>query len=175
MSPADVAAPSIRQLALGDVDHELSGTRRLLDRVPDEHFGWKPHEKSFSLGALATHLATLPHWLVSIVREDYFDIGAPMPKNEPLAGRDAVLEAFDRNTAAFREALDAAGDEALGRMWEMRNGDTVLLSSPKFSVLRTIGINHIVHHRGQLSVYLRVLEVPLPPLYGPTADERGGF
>jgi uncharacterized damage-inducible protein DinB len=169
------AAPSIRQLALGDLDAELGTTRRLLERLPDEQLAWKPHEKSFSLGSLATHLATLPVWLVSIVQEDFFDVGAPMPKQEPLGSRDAVLEVFDRNAAAFRDALDAADDDVLARRWEMRIGEAVSLAAPKHAVLRSIGINHIIHHRGQLSVYLRVLEVPLPPIYGPTADERGGF
>lgn len=169
------AALSIRQLALGDLDTELGSTRRLLERLPDEQLAWKPHEKSFSLGSLAQHLATLPMWLVSIVQEDFFDVGAPMPKNTPLESREAVLEVFDRNTAAFRDALDAAGDDVLTRRWEMRIGDRVSFAAPKHAVLRSIGLNHIIHHRGQLTVYLRVLEVPLPPVYGPTADERGGF
>jgi uncharacterized damage-inducible protein DinB len=168
-------APSVRRLALGDLDAELRHTRALLERLPDEQLVWKPHAKSFSLGALATHIATLPAWLVSIVQEDFFDIGAPLPKNDPLPGREAVLEAFDRNSAAFREALDAADDEVLARRWELRMGEAVSMAAPKHAVLRSIGINHIIHHRGQLSVYLRLLDVPLPGMYGPSADERGGF
>lgn len=174
MSTTDAPA-SVRHLALGDLDAELQTTRRLLERLPDEQLGWKPHAKSFSLGELATHLATLPVWLVSIVREDSFDLAAPRPKNAALPGREAVLEAFDRSAADLREALEDAGDEALTRAWELRHGAQVLMSAPKHAVLRRVGINHVVHHRGQLSVYLRVLEVPLPPIYGPSADERGGF
>lgn len=175
MSATDVAAPSIRQLALGDLDHEMATTRRLLDRVPDDHLGWKPHAKSFSLGELATHIATLPVWLASIVDEDSFDVAAPMPRQEPLPSREAIVAAFDERVATFRARLDDADDARLARTWEMRAGEKVMMAMPKFAVLRTVGINHIVHHRGQLSVYLRVLDVPLPSIYGPTADERVGF
>jgi uncharacterized damage-inducible protein DinB len=175
MSTTDAAAPSIRQLALGDLDQEMATTRRVLERVPDEHLGWKPHAKSFSLGDLATHIATLPVWLTSIVTEDSFDVAAPMPRQEPLPSRDAILAAFDEQLAAFRSRLDEADDATLGRTWEMRAGEKVVFALPKVAVLRSVGINHIVHHRGQLSVYLRVLDVPVPSIYGPSADERGPF
>jgi uncharacterized damage-inducible protein DinB len=175
MSTADPAAPSIRQLVLGDLDQEFSGTRAVLERVPDEHFAWKPHEKSFTMGALASHVATLPFLLQFILDGDVFDVLAPFPMPAPLESREAVLAAFAERSAALRERLDAADDALLSRPWELRAGAQVNFRAPKHAVLRTLGLNHIIHHRAQLTVYLRLLDVPLPPLYGPTADERMPF
>jgi uncharacterized damage-inducible protein DinB len=174
MSTTDTApAQNIRQLTLGELEHELATTRRLLERVPGDQLDWKPHEKSFSLGQLAQHVAQLPFWITHTLAEDFFDIAAPFPRREPARSTQELLDIFDRTTAEMHQALDAADDAALSRPWQMRNGEQVLQTMPKRAVIRTVGLNHLIHHRGQLSVYLRLLDVPLPMMYGPTADERG--
>lgn len=167
------AAPGIKQLALGELEHELAVTRRLLERVPGDKLDWKPHEKSFSLGQLAQHVAQLSFWITHSLAVDFFDVAAPFPRAEPAKSTQELLDIFDAKTAEMRQALDAADDALLMRPWHMRSGEQVLQTMPTISVLRTVGLNHIIHHRGQLSVYLRLLDVPLPMMYGPTADERG--
>jgi uncharacterized damage-inducible protein DinB len=168
------AAPSqVRQLALGDFEQEMAQTRRALERVPDDQFGFKPHPRSFSLGHLATHLSNLPFWLISILSSDEFDLAGVPPTNpdELPKTRDAVLAKFDENVAAVRAALDAADDEALVRPWTLRKGEHVVMTVPRVAAIRSVGISHMVHHRAQLTVYFRLLDVPVPGLYGPSADE----
>jgi uncharacterized damage-inducible protein DinB len=167
-------APSLKQLALGDLNHELSLTRKLLERVPDAHLGWKPHEKSMSLGGLALHVATIPYWLTRVLEADSFDL-AQATRNPPPNSLQDILNAFEDRVGAMRRALDAADDAALVRVWQLRRGDQVLQSMPRVAVIRTMGISHMIHHRAQLGVYLRMLDVPLPPMYGPTADEQPNF
>jgi uncharacterized damage-inducible protein DinB len=175
MSTESPAAPSLLQLSLGELEAELAGTRRMLERVPDDRLDWKPHARSMSLGDLAHHVARLPYWFTHTLAEPVFDVTAPMPRPPAPASTPALLELFDATTAEMRQALAAADDARLTRTWQMRAGDRVLQSLPTIAVLRTVGLNHLIHHRGQLSVYLRLLDVPLPPLYGPTADERPDF
>ena len=174
MTTESPAAPTLKQAALGDLEHELRVTRTLLERVPDDRLDWKPHEKSFSLGALALHVATLPHWITHTVQHDVLDL-LGLPRNEPPRSRQDILDAFDRNVAEVRTALDGADDAGLLGPWEMRMGDRVLQRMPKLAVIRSFAISHMIHHRAQLSVYLRLLDVPLPPMYGPTADEQPNF
>lgn len=175
MSTTEAAAtPSLKALALGDLEQELRVSRSLLERVPDDQLDWKPHEKSFSLGSLATHIANLPYWITATLRSDFFDLTGI--SHRPTAGnREELLRLFDDTAAEMRAALDSADDAALLRTWELRMGDKVLQRMPKLGVIRGMGISHFIHHRGQLSVYLRLLDVPLPPMYGPTADERPSF
>ena len=168
------AAPSIKAIALGDLEHELRVSRTLLERVPDDNLDWKPHPKSFSLGALAAHVARLPFWITSTVQSDFFDLANVTHGSVPTS-RQEILELFEQTAADMRQALDGATDAELMRMWELRMGDRVLQSMPKLAVIRGMGISHFIHHRGQLSVYLRLLDVPLPPMYGPSADERPNF
>jgi uncharacterized damage-inducible protein DinB len=165
-------APSLRALALGDLEHELRGTRAVLERLPEAQLGWKPHERSFPLGALAAHAANLPWWMLRILQDDAFDLAGPRPNLEPPASVAEVLERFDRNAAALLEGLGEADDARLAARWELRRGGEVVAATPRHAALRGFGISHLVHHRGQLTVYLRVLEVPVPGLYGPSADER---
>lgn len=167
------APPQVRQLALGDFEQEMAQTRRVLERVPDDQIDFKPHPKSFSLGQLAAHLATLPQWLVSIVTADDFDL-ATVERGDPASQprtRDALLAKFDESAAAVRAALDGADDQALLATWTLRKGDHVVFALPRAAAMRTIGISHMVHHRGQMTVYLRLLDIPVPGLYGPSADE----
>ncbi|HEX8693802.1 MAG TPA: DinB family protein [Longimicrobium sp.] len=167
------APPPVRQLALGDLEREMKQTRRVLERVPDEHWDWKPHQKSMSLGHLAAHVANLPRWQATVLASDFFDVATVPPPDYAAAPktRDELLRRFDENAAAMQAALDAAGDEALLRTWELRQGEHVITSLSRAAAIRTLGISHIIHHRAQLTVYLRQLDVPVPGLYGPSADE----
>ena len=164
-------APSLKQLALGDLNHELNTTRKLLERVPEAHLDWKPHDRSMTLGGLALHVATIPFWVSRVLGADFFDIAA-VGRNPPPTRLQDILDAFEERVAGMRQALDAADDAALTQPWQLRRGEQVLQTMPRVAVIRAMGINHMVHHRAQLSVYLRLLDVPLPPMYGPTADEQ---
>ncbi len=171
-SATEPAAPSLKQLALGDLEQEVSITRRVLERVPDEHLAWKPHDRSMALGSLALHLANLPHWQLRILQSDEFDIGQPLPRQEPPASRAEILAAFDERVSRVREALAATDDAALAQPWTLRRGEQVVMRVPRVGAIRTMGLSHAAHHRGQLSVYLRLLDVPVPSIYGPSADEQ---
>lgn len=160
---------------LPEFDQEMKTTRSLLERVPLEKSDWKPHTKSTSLGALAVHLANLAGFGELIVKQDGRDFGtndqaairAAMNKQRT---REELLGLFDENVKKSRAALASLQEKDLGTTWTLRNGEQVLFAMPRAAVLRTLLMNHIIHHRGQLSVYLRLNEVPLPSIYGPTAD-----
>jgi uncharacterized damage-inducible protein DinB len=155
---------------LPEFDHEMATTRRTLERVPDDKFGWKPHQKSFSMGDLATHVANLPSWTVITIDQDAFDLSAPF--ESPKATRRAdLLRLFDANVAAARAKLAGAGDGTLTGSWTLRSGSQVHFTMPRVAVLRSFVMNHLIHHRAQLGVYLRLNDVPVPESYGPSADE----
>jgi uncharacterized damage-inducible protein DinB len=158
---------------LPEYDHEMQVTRKLLERVPEQDFAWKPHEKSYSLGALAAHLANIPNWVDISLNRDGFDTDAapPIDRSRFPASRAILLETFDKNVADARAKLLAKLDPEFMTPWTFRSGGKVVFTMPKISVLRTFVMNHSIHHRGQLSVYLRLRDVPLPMMYGPTADE----
>ena len=168
---------SISQSLLPEFDKEMDGTRRTLERVPDDRMDWKPHEKSMPLGGLVTHLSNLPSWVVHVVGRDELDIAPPgePPLRVPQARtRAEALEAFDKNIAAAREALAGADDERLTQPWTLLHGGRAIFTLPRVAVLRGSVFNHIIHHRAQLGVYLRLNDIPVPSIYGPSADE-GGF
>ena len=174
MSAAEAAAPpSIKQLALGDLSHELATTRRVLERVPAERFSWKPHEKSSSLQQLATHVATIPFWAHVTVEQDELNFAEMPPPPPPPASTDELLARFDENAELAKQAVARADESALGKPWTARSGDHVVFTQPRLAVLRGFVISHLIHHRAQLSVYLRLLDVPVPSIYGPSADESG--
>ena len=157
----------------GEFAHEAGTTRRLLERVPEPQFGWKPHEKSMTLGRLAGHIAELPHWGSGIFSSSELDLAA-IPPEARSASPNTVAELLaihDRNTADFEEATRDVADAALFEPWRLRRGEHVIFDLPRAAALRSFILSHVVHHRGQLTVYLRLLDVPLPPVYGPTADE----
>lgn len=157
---------------LPEFDREMGVTRRLLERVPDGQFAWQPHPKSMTLGRLAEHLAELPNWVGATMTRDSFDmeVGRPAGYTSP-ATRDAVLAMFDASVTGARGALASRTDAELLAPWTLLKGGQPVFTMPKASVLRAFVFNHIVHHRGQLSVYLRMHDVPLPSIYGPSADE----
>lgn len=154
-------------IPLKEFDEEMATTRRLLERVPAEKGEWKPHEKSFSLGHLAQLVAMMPGWFPSMLRDASIDLaqsgGYSYEKTETL------LQLFDKGALAAHDALEAAVGDVLDEPWSLKNGDMVLMTLPRGEVSRQT-LRHLVHHRGQLSVYLRLLDVPLPSIYGPTAD-----
>ena len=164
--------PSLRELALGDLEIELKETRRVLERVTSDKLEWKHHEKSRSFGQLAQHVAELPGFALLIVRQNEIDFAEPRPPRPPITTREKLLETFDDVAAKLTSALDAAGDERLLSHFVMRRGQHVFYDAPRVAALRRMGISHMVHHRGQLTVFLRELGIPVPGVYGPSADER---
>jgi len=159
---------SIGATLLPEFDQEMATTRRLLERVPAAKGPWKPHPKSFALGHLAQLVAWIPGWIANTVREPALDLGtAPKYSFETT---ETLLREFDTNVRAAREALAASKDGDYALPWSLKQGDRVVFTAPRDTVVRT-HINHLIHHRGQLTVYLRLNDVPLPPIYGPTADE----
>ena len=154
---------------LPEFDQEMATTRRLLERAPTDKGQWKPHPKSFSLGHLAQLVSWMPGWIANTVRQTELDLlKAPGYGYETT---EALVSAFDQNVRESRAALETAKDADFDILWALKRGDMVLFSAPRRAVVRT-HISHLIHHRGQLSVYLRLLDVPLPSIYGPTADER---
>ena len=164
---------AITELLIAELDRELVGTRRTLERVPEGRNDWKPHDRSMQLGYLASLVATMPAWVRSIVEEQQIDLAAPGPYGTGGFPTNAeLLGAFDSAAAAGREALARTSDEKLlNTRWRLMRGEQVLLDQPRFQALRDSALNHLYHHRGQLTVYLRLLERPVPSLYGPSADE----
>ncbi len=163
---------TLKDSVLSELDAEIAATRRLLERVPDNALEWRPHEKSMSLGGLATHLAQLPHWGTAILSGDGYDLERDATGHAAeLTSRGDILRVFDRHSGEVRRALVESGDAQLAAPWSLSRGGHTVMSLPKLSALRRFLVNHLVHHRGQLTVYLRMHDVPLPPLYGPTADE----
>jgi uncharacterized damage-inducible protein DinB len=164
---------AIADAFLPEFDREMGLTRRVLERVPDGQFAWKPHEKSMTLGRLAEHLAELPGWAKVSVLQDGIDMttGRP-PDYVPPATRAAVLEMFDRTVAEARAAIAGRTDAELMAPWTLKAAGKEIFTMPKAAVLRSFVMNHVIHHRGQMSVYLRLQNVPVPSIYGPSADEQ---
>ena len=160
----------IKDGLLAEYDHEISTTRKLLERIPDDKLSWKPHVKSMTLGGLATHLANLPRWAGTILNEPGFDLANAPPNLVEKSSRAEILAAFDEHAAQARRWMDRTDAEFLGR-WELLRGGQELFSMPRIAALRSFVLSHVIHHRGQLSVYLRLNDIPVPPIYGPSADE----
>ena len=162
---------SLSEPIAAELRREAATTRRMLERVPEDKLAWRPHEKSMTLGRLAGHIAELPRLLVSAVTQDEVDFAAGNFQPFTASNVPELLEKFDKNISAAAEALEGQPDEHLLKTWRLRRGEQILFELPRVAVLRSMGLSHIIHHRGQLSVYLRLLDVPLPSVYGPTADE----
>jgi uncharacterized damage-inducible protein DinB len=171
---AEQPAGRISASLIPEYDNEMSITRKHLERVPDEKLSWGPHDKSMTMGGLASHLAESVSWGPMMLNSDSMDFDSPeMQDYKPpnFENRAAILEAFDANVVSTREVLASKTDSEWMELWTMKKGDAVLASMPKVAVVRGFLMNHNVHHRGQLSVYLRMCDVPVPQTYGPSADE----
>jgi uncharacterized damage-inducible protein DinB len=167
---------TLAQTLLPEFDHEMAGCRKELERIPDGKFEFKPHAKSSTLGQLANHLATIPGWLASTLRQTEMDFNDPKVKAAmpALVGtRDALLAVFDRGAAQGRELLSATPDAEFTVTWTAKASGHVVMAMPRIAVYRGFIMNHMIHHRAQLGVYLRLLDVPVPSIYGPSADETG--
>ena len=161
---------------LPEFDQEMAGTRKSLERVPDDKFDWKPHAKSMTLRQLTTHLALFPSWMTMTLDKasfDYAPVGGEAYKTPAVNSRQELLEVFDRDLAKAREALMGASDAQLMETWSLLAGGKTIFSMPRIAVLRGMVMNHMIHHRAQLGVYLRLNDIPVPALYGPSADEQG--
>lgn len=155
-------------IPLAEFDYEMTVTRRVIERVPTGKGTWEPHEKSFSLGHLAQLVAGMPGWITNVLREPHLDLGDGFGYSYETTER--LLEVFDGHVAEARAALEQVTGDRLGESWSLKMGDRVLMTASRAAVARQ-HLSHLVHHRGQLTVYLRLLEVPVPSIYGPTADE----
>ena len=161
---------AIKDALLPEFDHEMQVTRKVLARVPNEKFGWKPHDKSMTMGRLATHIAQIPGWVKETLVQDGIDMGGDF-KPTDFATREEVLASFDKMVAVARPLIDQATDAQFMAPWTLKNKGQEVFTMPKVAVVRAWVFNHTVHHRGQLSVYLRLNDVPVPAIYGPSADE----
>lgn len=164
---------AIKDMLLPEWENEINITRRMLERVPFEKADWKPHEKSFTLGRLATHVAEISGWLTMTLTTSELDFAKGGTPNKP-ASKEELMQLFETEAAKATAILQEATDENFQSNWTLRNGEAIYFTLPKKVVVRNWVFNHIVHHRAQLSVYLRLLDVPVPGVYGPSADESGG-
>lgn len=169
---------SLNEPLLEEFENEMQTTRKCLANVPTEKMSWKPHEKSMSMGRLASHIADMVGWASEIIANDVLDIappdGEPREMNE-AASTAELLENFDKNLAAGSAAIAAASDETLFENWTFKYGGKALMTMPRIASIRGFVLSHIIHHRGQLSVYLRLNDIPVPSIYGPSADDAGPF
>ncbi len=161
---------SIAETLLPELEQEAATTKRVLERVPEDKLAWEPHEKSMSLARLATHTAGVPGDVADLVSPDEFQLPDTFPQPE-LASVQELLDAADSSVAKAKEYLSGLDDAAANTTWTLSKGGQVLMALPRIAVIRTLMFNHWYHHRGQLSVYLRLLNVPVPSIYGPSADE----
>lgn len=167
---------SIAQSILPEFDQEMAGTRKTLERIPNDKLGWKAHPKSNSIGWVAAHLAEIPGWVEGTLTKDSWDINpvGGEPYQSPKAtSREQIIEVFDRNVAAARKAIAATSDEAFQKQWSLVSAGKPLFTMPRIAVIRGFVLNHTIHHRAHLLVYLRLNDIPVPGLYGPSADEQG--
>jgi uncharacterized damage-inducible protein DinB len=165
-----VFAPSLVQFAFGDLEQELASTRRMLERFPSGHDDWSPHEKSTPLARLATHVADIPNRGTAILETSEMDLSTRQPV-PVLSTADDLLAFFDANVGRLRPLMAAADFASLRQPWTLRHGERTIFTAPKGALLRTLMISHFVHHRAQLGGYYRMLGVPVPGMYGPSADE----
>jgi uncharacterized damage-inducible protein DinB len=165
---------TIGQMMLGEFDQEMQSTRKTLERCPDEKWNWKPHEKSGTVGWLASHIATMPGWLTTTINTeelDYAPVDGPGYQPPKIDNRKELLAEFDKNVAESRAALARASDAEMMKVWKLLAGGKEIFTMPRVACIRGMVLNHLIHHRAQLTVYYRLLGIPVPGLYGPSADE----
>ncbi|MBS1759674.1 MAG: DUF1572 family protein [Bacteroidetes bacterium] len=162
---------AIKEALISELKRESESTKKMLERVPMDNSDWKPHEKSMSIGKLATHIAAIPLWISSIINMDDYDI-AKHYKNVHASTQEELMKLFQDSLNDAIENLEKIEDADLFKTWIFRNGDHIIANAPKIGVMRSLSMSHLIHHRGQLSVYLRLLDVPVPGMYGPSADDQ---
>jgi uncharacterized damage-inducible protein DinB len=165
----------ISESVLPEFDQEMANTRKVLERVPHDKADWTPHTKSFSFGGLATHLATIPDWAKLTMEMDAFDYappGGPPYQAPTFASNKEMVDAFDKGVAEARAAIAAGDDAKFLAPWSLMAGGKTMMTMPRIAVIRSFVMNHAIHHRAQLGVYLRLNDIPVPGMYGPTADEQ---
>lgn len=164
---------AIKDAFISELKNEAALTKKLLERVPIEKKDWKPHDKSMSLGRLATHIAEIPRWIPEMMTNDVFDfLASPFGPPHVASSQEELLSIFQEKQDKSIAALEKSTDEDFEKNWTLRRGDYVAFSMPKKAAMRSWAFSHIYHHRGQLTVYLRLLDIPVPGLYGPSADEK---
>jgi len=163
---------ALKDALIGELKHESSMTKKMLERVPLDKKDWKPHEKSMTLGRLATHVAEIPHWVSRIVTMDEFDFLVQGFSSYTAVTSEELMTIFNDKLNKAINDLESLNDDDFSKNWTVRRGEQVMFNTPKKVAIRGWALNHLVHHRGQLSVYLRLLDVPVPGMYGPSADER---
>jgi uncharacterized damage-inducible protein DinB len=166
---------TIAEILLQDFDHEMAGTRTTLERIPVDKPDFKCHDKSMPMGRLAVHVASLPRFGTSILTTPGMDLAVTQFPTLEFESREKLLETFDTLAAEARAALAKSSDADLQQTWKFSFGDTIISNEPRSTAYRTLFFNHLIHHRAQLGVYLRLNDLPVPPLYGPSADDRMGF
>jgi uncharacterized damage-inducible protein DinB len=167
---------SLSQSLLPEFDHEMANTRKVLERIPEDKLGWKVHEKSNTIGWVGMHLADIPAWVEVCLNQDSVDVNPPGGEHHRTvtpSSRQEILDAFDKNVAAARAALAATTDEQFAKSWSLLSGGTVVFTQPRGAVMRSFVLNHNIHHRAHLCVYLRLNDIPVPALFGPSGDESG--
>jgi uncharacterized damage-inducible protein DinB len=165
----------ISESLLPEFDQEMANTRKVLERVPHDKSDWKPHPKSFSFGGLSAHVANMADWATLTLQQDSFDYappGAPPYETPKFASTEQLVAAFDKSVAQGRAALAAADDGKMLAPWSLMAGGKTVMTMPRVAVVRSFVMNHIIHHRAQLTVYMRLNDIPVPGLYGPSADEN---
>ncbi len=165
------ARPTLGQVMAMEMEMEAATARKLLERLPEEKFEWQPHVKSMTLGRLAGHVAETFEWTGATILQDELDFSTMDYKPEPATSTAAILEKFDANIKSALEILSGVSDDDIMKPWTMRDGEKIYMTMPKVAVMRGFVLSHMIHHRGQLSVYMRLLDVPVPSIYGPSADE----
>lgn len=163
---------AINRGLIGELKNEGASTRKMVERVPTDKLDWRPHEKSMTLGRLATHIAELPIWIPRLIESNEWD-GTKTPHvTAKCETTESIVRLFDETLQKAMEALNSLSDESMNLVWTMRRGEYIIFHAPRKVALRSLAFNHIYHHRGQLSVYLRLLDIPVPGMYGPSADEK---
>lgn len=163
---------TIGQMFAAELKQEAISTRKMLERIPGEQFQYKPHERSMPLVSLAGHIADMIGWADMTVNHDELDFATTDTMPKTYSDASELVAYFDRNLSNALETLSSASNETMMQSWRLRNGETIYFEMPKATVMRSMVMNHVIHHRGQLAVYLRMLDVPVPSIYGPSADEQ---
>lgn len=163
---------AIKDAFIGELKYEAGLTQKLLERVPLDRKEWKPHDKSMTIGRLATHIAEVPVWISRILEQDTFSFAGPPAQPRTAASPEELMQIFRDNIDSSIAALEKASDEDFAKTWVLKRGEHTVLQTPKKVAIRGWAYSHLFHHRGQLSVYLRLLDIPVPGMYGPSADER---